>query len=92
MDLEQRIEKVLESAFDYSDAIKRINRSEDEVSELRDLVRNDEKIPPCVTDKHVSCVFTEVIWMCVKTEGGLVDRLSKKTFAWIFKKNFVQLG
>lgn len=59
MDLEKQIEKVLEKAFDYNEAIKRINRSEDEVNQLRDLVRQDKKIPPCVTDKHVSWrVFT----------------------------------
>ena len=54
MDLEKQIEKVLEKAFDFKEAIKRINRTEDEVDQLRDLVKKDKKIPPCVTDKHVS--------------------------------------
>lgn len=53
--LEQQIEKVFQKAFDYKEAIKRINRTEDEVNQLRELVKKDKKIPPYVSDKHVSC-------------------------------------
>lgn len=51
---QQKIDAVLDRAFDYNKAFKRINRSEDEVDQLRDLVKSDKSIPNCVTDKHVS--------------------------------------
>lgn len=51
------IDDVLQRAFDYSETLKRINRSEDEISKLRQLVKEDEWLPKCVSDKHVSHRF-----------------------------------
>jgi hypothetical protein len=51
------IESVLVRAFDYNKALKSINRSKDEISQLRKLVDNEKWIPRCVTDKHVSFLF-----------------------------------
>lgn len=51
----KRIEKVLDRAFNYDEALKRINRSEQEVTELRKLIESVESVSPClVTNKHVS--------------------------------------
>lgn len=49
------IEAVLARAFDYDEALKKIERSEEEIDQLRKLVANEKSIPKCVTDKHVSC-------------------------------------
>ena len=48
------IETVLVRAFDYKSGLERINRSEDEISQLKRLVKDENWIPQCVTDKHVS--------------------------------------
>ena len=48
------IETVLKRAFEYGPALKRINRSEQEVLQLKKMVKNEIWIPKCVTDKHVS--------------------------------------
>lgn len=48
------IETVLVRAFDYKTGLKRINRTEDEVQQFKSLVKAEEWIPKCVTDKHVS--------------------------------------
>lgn len=51
------IETVFVKAFEYEPALKRINRSDDEISQLRKLVKSEKWIPQCVTDKHVSYLF-----------------------------------
>ena len=51
-----RINDVLARAFDYDEAIKRHNRTEAEMDELRKLVIHEKTIPKCVTNKHVSLV------------------------------------
>lgn len=78
-DLEKQINKVLESAYDYKAALKRINRTEDEISQLRELVRSDKKIPPFVTDKHVSLVSivdSSGNRSCIKTTQMCFRRLT----------------
>lgn len=53
--LHSEIEKVLDKAFDYKAALKRINRTEDDVSRMRKLVANDNTLPKSIiTDLHVS--------------------------------------
>jgi hypothetical protein len=56
MNTKPTIDSVLTQAFDYHTALKRINRCEDEVSQFRQMVKN-EKWLPSVTDKHVSIIF-----------------------------------
>lgn len=53
MSVKPTIESVLVKAFDFNSALKRTNRSEIEVSQLRNLVKNEKWISQCVTDKHV---------------------------------------
>lgn len=48
--------ELLAKAFDYPSALKRINRTEDEIDQLRKLVLNEESIPNCVTNQHVSAL------------------------------------
>lgn len=51
----RNIEKVLERAFDYDEALRRVNRTDREVSELRKLIESVESLSPnLVTNKHVS--------------------------------------
>jgi hypothetical protein len=56
MSVKTKLDRFLENAYDYKQAIKRINRTEDEINNLRELVINEKWIPPVLTDKHVSFV------------------------------------
>lgn len=53
--LKKKIDKVLDRAFNYDQALKRINRTDEDVRELSKLVENVGSVSPClVTNKHVS--------------------------------------
>lgn len=53
MDLKKRIQKVHSTAYDYDSALKRINRSQAEVDQLRKMVENEKLIPDNLSDKQV---------------------------------------
>lgn len=52
MDLDTRMKKIHDRAFDYEITLKNLNRTQAEVDTLRRLMF--EFIPQFITDKHVS--------------------------------------
>lgn len=56
MSLKAQLEKAFERAFDLPLSLKRINRSEEELRQLRELVDADDSLPRILTDKHVSWI------------------------------------
>ncbi|CRL02024.1 CLUMA_CG015172, isoform A [Clunio marinus] len=51
---QKTVDELMEKAFDLKTALKTINRSENELKELRDLVESEKWIPRCVTEKHLA--------------------------------------
>lgn len=52
MDLDTRMKKIHDRAFDYEITLKKLNRTQEEVDTLRRLMY--EFTPQFITDKHVS--------------------------------------
>lgn len=52
MDLDSRIKKIHDRAFDYEITLKNLNRTQQDIDTLRGLMFN--YVPQFITDKHVS--------------------------------------
>jgi hypothetical protein len=62
MDLDTRIKRIHDRAFDYENTMKVLNRNQSDVDKLRELMY--EHCPIFITDKHVSWLKACQIGKC----------------------------